>query len=112
MDINITEDRNNAILNRREVNFNVTFEGVTPSRKDVKLRLAAMLNSPAELVIVQSIDNMFGKQQAAGYAKIYGDEGVMKSTEKEYMIKRNELPAEEPEAAAEEKASEAGESNE
>jgi small subunit ribosomal protein S24e len=36
MDINVTEDKNNALLNRREINFTVKFEGPTPSRNDVK----------------------------------------------------------------------------
>lgn len=97
MDINITEDKNNALLNRRQVNFNVNFEGATPSRKDVKLRLAAMLNVPAELVIVQNIDNTFGKQEALGYAKVYENEERMKEIEREYVLQKNELPQEEPE---------------
>ncbi|MBP2030441.1 small subunit ribosomal protein S24e [Methanohalophilus levihalophilus] len=117
MDINITEDKNNSLFNRREVNFNVTFEGPTPSRKDVKLKMAAMLNCSPQLVIVQSLDNLFGKEEVIGYAKIYESEDRMKEIEKEYVLKRNELPEEEPEEetpeeeedAAEEAAEEASE---
>ncbi len=69
MDINITEDKNNSLLNRREVKIKVTFEGPTPSRKDVKLKLAAMLNCSPKLVIVQSLDNLFGKEEVLGYVK-------------------------------------------
>lgn len=101
MDINITGDKNNSLLNRREVNFNVTFEGPTPSRKDVKLKMAAMLNCSPQLVIVQRLDNLFGKEEVLGYAKIYESENRMKEIEKEYVLKRNELPEEEPEEEAE-----------
>jgi len=101
MDINIIEDKNNALLNRREVNFVVTFEGPTPPRNDVRNKLAAMLNVPLELLLVQTMKNEFGKQEAPGYAKIYEDAARMKEVEREYVIGRNELPAEEPEATGE-----------
>jgi small subunit ribosomal protein S24e len=96
MDINIIEDKNNSLLNRREVKLNITFEGPTPSRKDVKLKLAAILNCSPELVIVQSLNNLFGKEEVHGYAKIYESADRMKEIEKEYILKRNELPKEEP----------------
>ena len=102
MDISIIEDKSNALLNRRELNFTATFEGSTPSRIDIKNKLAAMLNVPRELVIIQNIDNKFGKQEAEGYAKIYEEAARMAQVEREYVLKRNELP-EEP---AEEEAAE------
>ena len=107
MDINITEDKNNLLLNRREIKINVTFEGPTPSRKDLKLKMAAMLNSSPKLVIIQSLDNLFGKEEALGYVKIYDSEDRMNEIEKEYVLKRNELPEEAP--AAEEAAEESAE---
>ncbi|MDK2892027.1 30S ribosomal protein S24e [Methanohalophilus sp.] len=106
MDINITEDKFNSLLNRREVHFNVTFEGPTPSRKDVKLKMAALLNCSPQLVIIQSLNNLYGKEEVLGYAKIYDSEDRMKEIEKEYVLKRNELPEEEPVEAAEEAAPE------
>ena len=107
MDINIIEDKNNALLNRREVNFVVTFKGPTPPRNDVKNKLAAMLNVPLELVIIQTMKNEFGMQEASGYAKIYEDASRMKEVEREYALVRNALP-EEPDVA-EETAEEAAE---
>jgi small subunit ribosomal protein S24e len=100
MDINIIEDKNNALLNRREVNFVVTFKGPTPPRNDVKDKLAAMLNVPLELVIIQKMENEFGKQEASGYAKIYEDASRMKDVEREPVLARNALP-EEPDVAEE-----------
>jgi small subunit ribosomal protein S24e len=92
MDINITEDKNNALLNRRELKFDATFEGSTPSRIDVKSKIAAMLNVPLELVILQKFENSYGMSAANGYAKIYEDADRMKIVEKEYVLKRNALP--------------------
>lgn len=94
MDIKIIEDKNNALLNRREVNFVVTFKGPTPPRNDVKNKMAAMLNVPVELVIIQKMENEFGKQEALGYAKIYEDASRMKEIERESVLVRNALPEE------------------
>lgn len=102
MDISIIEEKNNTLLNRKELKFNVTFEGPTPARNDVKSKLAAMLNVPIELIIVQDMKNMFGKQELSGYARIYEDASRMKEVEKEYSLKRNELPEPEAEEASEE----------
>jgi SSU ribosomal protein S24E len=104
MDIKIIKDKNNALLNRRELDLKVTFDGATPSRNDVKGKLAAMLTVPLELVIVQKMDNEFGRQELKGYVKIYEDEARMKQVEEAYVLERNKLP--EPEVAEEEPAEE------
>ena len=92
MDIRILKDKNNALLNRRELDFVVKYEGSTPSRNDVKNKLAAMLNAPLELLIVQRIKTEYGMQEAKGYAKLYEDAARMKEVELEYVLKRNEIP--------------------
>ncbi|WP_292466760.1 30S ribosomal protein S24e [Methanolobus sp.] len=99
MDIKIIKDKNNALLNRRELNITVTFDGATPSRDDVKGKLAAMLTVPLELLIVQKMDNEFGMQELKGYIKIYEDENRMKQVEEAYVLERNKLP--EPEVVEE-----------
>ncbi|MEZ5335472.1 MAG: 30S ribosomal protein S24e [Methanolobus sp.] len=104
MDIKIIKDKNNALLNRRELNLTVTFDGATPSRNDVKDKLAAMLTVPLELVIVQNMENEFGKQEIKAYVKIYEDEARMKQVEEAYVLERNKLP--EPEVVEEEEAAE------
>ncbi|MDG6243557.1 MAG: 30S ribosomal protein S24e [Methanolobus sp.] len=102
MEIKIIKDKNNALLDRRELNISVKFDGATPSRNDVRSKLAAMLTVPIELVIVQKIDNEFGKQEINAYVKIYEDEARMKQVEEAYVLERNKLP--EPEAAESEEA--------
>lgn len=104
MDIKIIKDKNNALLNRRELNLAVTFDGATPSRNDVKSKLAAMLTVPLGLVIVQNMDNEFGKQELKAYIKIYEDEARMKQVEEAYVLERNALP--EPEVVEEEEVAE------
>ncbi|HJH31711.1 MAG TPA: 30S ribosomal protein S24e [Methanosarcinaceae archaeon] len=108
MDITVTEDKNNALLDRREINFTVKYEGATPSRNDVRNKLLAMLDAALDLTIIQKLDNEYGMQELTGYAKIYEDAARMAQVERKHMVTRNETPAV-PEAEESEETSAAGE---
>ena len=97
MDIRIIKDNKNSLLNRRELDFIVKYEGSTPSRNDVKNKLAAMLNAPLELLVIQRIKTEYGMQESKGYAKLYEDANRMKEVELEYVLKRNAVPGTETE---------------
>jgi small subunit ribosomal protein S24e len=88
MDIKIVEQRENPLLNRKEVRFIVEFTGATPSRKDVKQALCDKLGADASKTVIDKIEQGFGKMEIKGYVKVYGDEKAMK-IEKEYKIKRD-----------------------
>ena len=53
MDIKVLEERNNPLLQRREVKFSVSHNLGTPSREEIKAQIAAHLNSKPELVIIE-----------------------------------------------------------
>ena len=97
MDIKILKDKKNALLNRRELDFIVKYEGSTPSRNDIRNKLAAMLNAPLELLVIQRIKTEYGMQEGKGYAKLYEDATRMKEVELEYVLKRNATPGAETE---------------
>jgi small subunit ribosomal protein S24e len=99
MEIKITEERENPILNRREVKFVVEHDGPTPSRKSVIDKIAATMNSKVGLVMVDSLKSEFGKRETMGYAKIYESEERAKEVERAYVVARN-VPA--PAAGTEE----------
>ena len=89
MDIQIIEEKNNPMLNRREVVFKVTHESATPSRKSIVDRIAATMNSKEGLVIVDNLRTEFGKRETIGYAKIYETEERAKQVERPHIIERN-----------------------
>ncbi|MCS3923043.1 30S ribosomal protein S24e [Methanosalsum natronophilum] len=92
MEIEIKKDENNALLHRRELNFLVNFDGATPKRLDVKKKLAATFDVNPELVVIHRLNNMFGQQQAVGFAKIYEDSPHMQKYEGKYVLTRNIIP--------------------
>ncbi len=90
MDIKVLEEKKNPLLQRREVKFSVSHNLGTPSREEIKGKIAAYLNSKPELVIIDNMRSEFGKRETKGYAKIYESVERMKSTETEHIVQRNE----------------------
>ena len=110
MEINITKDWENPLLDRKEITFNISHTGATPSRDEIKNKLVAQLNSRHELVIVDKIRTEYGTQNTSGYAKIYSDVERANEIENKHVLKRNELkPAEETEEPPEEESGESPE---
>jgi len=89
MDIKVLEEKKNPLLQRREVKFSVSHNLGTPSREEIKAKIAAYLNSKPELVIIDHMRSEFGKRETRGYAKIYETEEHMKKTETEHIVQRN-----------------------
>lgn len=104
MEIKVIKDLDNKLLNRSELDFTVEYEGPTPSRADVRKKLAALLNKDLELVLIQRMEAEYGVQLVKGYAKIYESEERMKQIENEHIILRNKIPEEPAEEAAAEGA--------
>ncbi|HHQ44700.1 MAG TPA: 30S ribosomal protein S24e [Candidatus Altiarchaeales archaeon] len=93
MEIEITQDKENPLLKRREVKFNLTYEGTTPAREEVKSKISAMLDSDPKLTVVDRIMPEYGKTSAKGYVKVYEDEESL-AIEPDYMIERNKTKGE------------------
>ena len=98
MDIKVLSEKNNPVLNRREIAFKVIHDEATPSRKSIVERLAATQNSKVGLVFVDSLKTEFGKRETIGYAKIYETEERAKQIERAHIIERNTFTK--PEEAA------------
>ncbi len=99
MDIQVIQEKNNPMLNRREIVFKVTYDEATPSRKSIVDKLAATMNSKQGLVIVDNIKTQFGKREGIGYAKIYETAERVKAVERPHIVERNTFTK--PEAKAE-----------
>ena len=133
MELKITKQEENKLLDRIEVVGEITFEGNTPKNVDVTQQLATKLGTKVELVVVKHIHTRFGhqivdfdafayktdeaKQKAemntkhlkkkAEEDKKKADEAVKAAAEKKEEPKVEEKPAEEaPAPVVEEKPAE------
>ena len=92
MDIEITNKKENQLLNRIEVEFTIEHpEEKTPTRDSVRAKLSDMLNAPKDTVIVDKMRSKFGRMTTVGYAKVYKDGDTAKSVERKHMLVRNKI---------------------
>ncbi len=90
MEIKVTEIKENKLLGRKEIYFDIIHEGeATPSRKDVKGKLVAMLDLNPETTVVQYIRSYFGSHVSKGYAKSYESRERLLYIEPEYVLIRD-----------------------
>jgi len=101
MDIEISEKKQNPLLARWEVRFVVQHANEkTPTRDQVREKLAAQLNSKKGNVVVDSMRSAFGKGATKGYARIYDTPEQLAKNEPHFMLKRNKLEELKPKKVA------------
>jgi small subunit ribosomal protein S24e len=94
MKIEISEKVENPLLQRTEIKFKVDHSnGPTPKRLDVRAQLAGQLGVTEEVVIIDKIASMYGRQVASGIARVYSSRQVLEELEPKYLLQRG-LPAE------------------
>ena len=101
MNVEIVNKKENVLLSRLEIEANLTFEGVVPSRDQVRENLANQLKKDSKLVIIKTIKPNYGEHNALVHAHIYEDKGTLKKLEnlkKKYMVKEAEHEKAEEEA--------------
>ncbi len=87
MELQIIRDKNNSLLKRREITVKIQNK-TTPSRIEVKNKLAAIANSKPELIVIEHLDASFGKQEVIGVANIYENEERLKQLAHNHLIIR------------------------
>ena len=111
MEIDIFEEKENKLFNRKEIKFYVDYDGeATPKVLDVKSKLVALLNAKKDVVVVDNVQPHYGEPRALGYAKVYDTVDDLEYIEAKHVIAKNEEPEEEP--AEEEEAEEEAEAEE
>ncbi len=109
MELQIIKDKINPQLKRREASIKIISKG-TPSRIEVRNKLAALANSKPELIVIERLDGVFGKQEVWGEASIYESEDRLKQLAHRHLLARGvpkateEKAAEAPTAAKESEA--------
>jgi len=107
MEIQITGEEKNELLNRKEVRFSVLHDEETPSRLAVRDSLAAKLDRSSDEVVVHEMDTKFGMNETLGHAKVYDSPEDAREIEEGYMLERNKIGVDEGTEEDEEKEAEA-----
>lgn len=89
MEVTVEKDNQNPVLKRKEVFIKMSYDSQTPSRKEVRQKLAGLYATNAENVVVDYIKSEFGMGEASCYAKIYDNVNDSNKFESKHIIKRN-----------------------
>ena len=90
MELEITEQNDNPLLNRQEVKVVIKHnEDSTPRRNQVIKNLSEQLKTKRELVIIDHLKNAYGKTETHGYAKIYSDKESLEQIETKPSMDRH-----------------------
>jgi small subunit ribosomal protein S24e len=86
----IVNNQRNDLLKRNEVKFSIYHEeGGTPSRVDVKQKLAASLDVNEERIYISKYGTKTGSMITVGEANVYDSVEQAKMIEPKYIILRN-----------------------
>lgn len=92
MEIEITDDKENRLLNRREIYFMITHDNEsTPRRDEVITRLVQDTGVAREKIVVDHIKPEYGIPRSKGYAKVYKTKEDALHFERNPILKRNKL---------------------
>jgi len=94
MEIEVISEKENPLLRRKELCFEVKHDqsGSTPVRLDVRKAIASALKVNVDLVFVRKVETKTGTRTAVGLANIYDSPEQAGLAEPEYVINRNMPP--------------------
>lgn len=90
MEIEVVSRSRNPFFDRDEVVFVVKHESEgTPSRVEVRRKLAALLNVSLDQVFIRKVKTEYGIGRSKGEARVYSSKEAALRVEPKYVIKRN-----------------------
>jgi len=90
LNIEITEEKKNPLIERTEITFRIDHFGVgTPNRLEIKKKLAALQGSDEKLTIITNLITHFGASHTIGKAHIYSNAEELQYFESFHIQVRN-----------------------
>ena len=103
MELKIIDEHKNVLLKRKEITFEVNHSQTrsTPSRVEIRNKLAEMLKTKPELIYVKRVETKTGTMLATGKANAYESIEQAKRVEPKHIVARNTPASEKKEEKAE-----------
>ncbi len=94
MEIKVDNDKNNKLMNRREITATANYSGSTPARESVKQELCKMLSLKPDASAIVRISQLYGNMSSRIILHSYATKEEMMAFEKEGKRKAKEQTAE------------------
>jgi len=88
MDLKITSDSENKLLNRREIKFVLEQDGGTMKKDELAKQLCKKLNLNPESTIIVKINQGFGRKESYGTAHSYDSKESLQKYEPKHLLER------------------------
>lgn len=93
MNVNILTTTDNKLLERKEVEAEVSFDAATPKRAELKTAISHKIGANPELVVIRSVSSMFGRKAVKVVAHAYSQKEILLGTEPVHIKVREGLMA-------------------
>ena len=90
MTLKILHEKYSKLIDRKELELEVTFDKSTPSNLEIKKEIASKLKTKEDLVAVKNIHQLFGLKKARIIAYVYNKEEQVKRLEAKKEKKKKE----------------------
>ena len=92
MDLKITQNKDNQLMGRKDIAFQLGHAGeTTQSRTQVRQLLASQIGTKTENVVIESMESEYGRGASKGTARAYKSADAARGTERAHFLKRNAL---------------------
>ena len=103
MELKIINKKEEPLLSRTMVEADITFEKATPTKGEVKSKLAQILGKDEKLIVIKGMHNTYGLKKAKSISYLYEDEKLKERIEARIKKKDKGEPKEEEKAAEKKK---------
>lgn len=91
--VELTSTHSNPLLGRKEIRFRVIDSKVTPTRSQIRIQVAAALQTQLNQVYVRNVITRSGTRYTSGLVHVYEDPDEALKIEPQYVIERNKAAA-------------------
>lgn len=91
MNVSILSTSENKLLERKEIEAEVSFEGATPKRADLKQAICGKAGINPELMVLSVVTNAFGRHTVRVVAHAYADKEKLMKVEAHHIKVREGL---------------------
>jgi ribosomal protein S24E len=91
MNVNILSTTENKLLERKEVQAEVSFDAATPKRAELKTAVSHKIGANPELVVIRSVSGMFGRKTVKVIVHAYSKKETLVATEPVHIKVREGL---------------------
>lgn len=95
IEVEIEEEKENKLLKRRDMTVRVYHEAdPTPTRATIKDRIADLVGTSKDNVIIENIKSEFGKEETKVNIRVYDNKEDAQKYERDYVLERNKISGE------------------